>query len=159
MKNTLYIILFIIFFTLTFPANTRLSEYSYQYAPSKEEMYWLVQNIYHESRGESDYGQLMVAVVTINRFDDGRWGSTIKKVVTAPAQFSWYEDNISNIPDNKKAWDRAKSIALIAIEMYNKGIGERDVMFYRNDTVSPYWLVDMELVMVIGKHLFYKEKK
>ncbi len=126
----------------------------------KGEVYWLTQNIYHEARGEDSFGQLMVGIVTLERLNNGRWGHTIKEVVTAPAQFSWYSDGKSDVPDDLEAWKGAKSIAMMSIMLYNT-LDRHGVMHYHNNKVLPYWAKSnqYEQVAIIGNHIFYKEVK
>lgn len=150
-ENIFYMIVFILSFNLTFPLNAHGQEFN------DSEMYWLTQNIYHESRGENSCGQLMVAMVTLERLKSGRWGNTIKEVVTAPGQFSWHSDDKSNVPDDWDAWNNVKDIAFLSIMIYNN-IKRHGVMYYHNDTVYPYWTKEMTKIIVIGKHTFYKEK-
>ena len=55
----------------------------------RDEIYCAAQNIYFESRGEPDIGQVAVALVVLNRVNDRRWPSTICDVVWQDKQFSW----------------------------------------------------------------------
>ena len=125
--------------------------------PSDSDVYWLTQNVYHESRDQSFLGQMMVAIVTLERLKDGRWGNSIKKVVTARKQFSWYSDGLSDIPKNKKAWKESKRVAKLSFLLYNEK-EKHGIMFYHNHTVQPYWSKDMIEIAIIGNHTFYTEK-
>lgn len=126
---------------------------------NKGDIYWLTSNIYHEARGESVYGQLMVGMVTLERLKSGRWGNTIKEVITAPAQFSWYADGKSNIPESMKEWNGAKAVAMFTIMIYNNNNTiNHGIMHYHNDTVTPYWADDMSKIIQVGRHIFYIEK-
>ncbi len=52
-----------------------------------ESLLWLSLNVYHESRGEPEIGQLAVAHVTLNRaLEDNK---SVADVILAPNQFSW----------------------------------------------------------------------
>ena len=124
--------------------------------PSKGDIYWMTQNIYHEARSEPLIGQIVVGLVTLERLADGRWGNTIKKVVTSKKQFSWYSDGKSDVPTEKKAWNEVKGVAILSYIVYNiwKGSG---IMYYHNQTCKPYWSNVYDEVMTIGQHTFYKE--
>jgi len=126
--------------------------------PSKADIYWLTQNIYHEARGEDLFGQMMVGMVTLERLHSGKWGKTIKDVVTSPSQFSWYSDGKSDKVTNKESWSSSKTIALFSLMLYSK-IRDHGVMYYHNDKVHPVWTKKMIKVAVIGNHTFYKEDK
>ena len=130
---------------------------SYSQSYNKIDIYWLTQNIYWEARGETPTGQVMVGLVTLERLDSGRWGDTIKSVVTYPDQFSWYWDDIPNIPLNQHAWNQSKAIALFSLMIHDK-LKNHKIMHYHNDEVLPYWAKKMDNIMTIGKHKFYVEK-
>jgi len=125
--------------------------------PSKSDVYWLTQNIYHESRGESIYGQIMIGIVTLERLNSGRWGNDIRSVVTAPSQFSWYSKGKSIVPNNKKSWDGSKVIAKLSLMIYDN-IKNSKIMYYHNNNVHPKWAKKMYKIITIGNHTFYKEK-
>ena len=131
--------------------------YQARSAFNRSELYWLTMNVYHEARGENTFGKLMVALVTLARQDDGRWGDTIKEVVTAPYQFSWYSDGKSDIPNNATAWEESKQIAIFAQKIY-KEIGHTlDITHYHNHSVNPEWAKKMEKILVVGNHTFYND--
>lgn len=48
----------------------------------------LARLLWSECRGEPYEGQLMVAQCVLDRLADGRWGSTLESVITAPNQFA-----------------------------------------------------------------------
>jgi spore germination cell wall hydrolase CwlJ-like protein len=144
----------ILFLVLLCPLSVHANEIK---LPSQSDIYWLTQNIYHEARNQSLLGQLMIGMVTLERLNDGRWGDSIKSVVTARKQFSWYSDGKSDIPQNKKVYKEIKKVALLSIMLYSSS--EIDgVMFYHNDSVNPYWTKSMVKYTTIGNHIFYKEK-
>jgi len=59
---------------------------------SEDELGCLVENVYHEARGEGALGQAAVAYVTLNRVRSPDYPDTICGVVWQPGQFSWTED-------------------------------------------------------------------
>ena len=123
---------------------------------SKNDIYWLSQNIYHEARGETLVGKVLVGMVTIERLNSGRWGKSIKSVVTANKQFSWYSDGKSDKCTDKKAWKEAKILALVSYNVYQE-VDINGIMYYHNKTVQPYWADKMKKVVTIGNHIFYKK--
>jgi hypothetical protein len=48
---------------------------------------YLIRTIAFEASGETEIGKLAVAYAVLNRKKRGRWGDTIKAVVTSPGQF------------------------------------------------------------------------
>ena len=86
---------------------------------SEKQLNCLAQNIYHESRGEPDSGQLAVAFVTLNRTEDDRFPNSICNVVYQRGQFSWTKRN-PKIKETK-AWHDAKLIAERAAFLHAEG--------------------------------------
>ncbi len=58
------------------------------YAYSDDEKELIARVVYAEARGERFEGQVAVAQVVINRFESGRFGKTVKKIVFAKHQFA-----------------------------------------------------------------------
>jgi spore germination cell wall hydrolase CwlJ-like protein len=109
----------------------------------------LIYNVYFESRGEPKKGKLAVALVTLNRADNG---DSICKTVYAPKQFSWTA-KAQKAAINVKEWKASKEAAIEAY-MNRDILGKFTATHYHNDTVSPKW--GLRKVAVIGKHTFYK---
>lgn len=122
----------------------------------KGDVYWLTQNIYHESRNQPLLGQLMVGLVSLERLSSGKWGNTIREVVTHPNQFSWYSKNKPNIPKDINAWKTSKLIAVLSIKAH-KIIEGHKIMYYHNNKVNPYWASIFDIVLKIDDHTFYIE--
>ena len=88
-----------------------------------EMLMWLTMTVWFEARGEPEHCQVKVAQVVLNRMTDG----DIKKVILAPAQFSWVSEKLSNgvlrpehRPDRgSAAWLKAEESARTAL--YSQG--------------------------------------
>ena len=154
MKNIIITIVVFILFLLPFGVNNL---YAADLNFTKGDVYWLTQNIYHEARGENLYGQLMIGIVTLDRLHSGKWGDTIKEVVTAPSQFSWYSDNKSDVPTDKKAWHGSISVAKLSLMLYSN-MKDHKIMYYHNNNVHPSWANKMIKIITIGNHTFYRPK-
>jgi len=152
-KIIISITLFFWFFLLSVPF-----VHAEQSNITKSDIYWLTQNIYHEARSESTIGQIMVGIVTLSRLESKRWGTTIKSVVTAPNQFSWYHKGKILIPQNKKEWNKIKNVALYSILVYSL-FQHHGIMFYHNHNANPDWNNKMHRVFAIGNHIFYIERR
>jgi hypothetical protein len=59
---------------------------------SEDDLFCMVHNVYHESRGESVLGQAAVAYVTLNRVRSPAYPDSVCDVVWQKGQFSWTED-------------------------------------------------------------------
>jgi len=61
---------------------------SHIYTYSEKEKIYIARVVYAESRGEVFEGQVAVARVVLNRYESGKFGSSIKRVVFARHQFA-----------------------------------------------------------------------
>ena len=68
--------------------NGTQEEKVHKIALTKQEQEMLAALIYLEGRGESYECQLAIGSVVLNRLSNGSWGSTLKKVIYSPGQFS-----------------------------------------------------------------------
>ena len=122
----------------------------------------LAENIYHEAAYEPIDGRVAVALVTLNRVYDPRYPnnicSVVKQRIKYTCQFSWYCESGKRVR-NITAYMEAKRIALHVYANYEQ---LKDVthgaLFYHADYVNPRWR-GVEKTVVIGRHIFYKEKK
>jgi len=120
----------------------------------REQLYCGAQNIYHESRGESNLGQIAVAHVVRNRVESPKYPNTICKVVWQPKQFSWTHDGISDEPKDRKAFIKAVWLHLIA--NIKNDITDGALNFYAHKKVTPSWAAEKKVVALIGNHTFLK---
>jgi spore germination cell wall hydrolase CwlJ-like protein len=61
--------------------------WGYQLRQAVDERDYLIRTIAVEASGETEVGKIAVAYTVLNRQKRGRWGDTIKAVVTSPGQF------------------------------------------------------------------------
>ena len=121
----------------------------------------LADNIYHEAGYEPDDGKKAVALVTLNRVQDERFGkdicSVVKQKVNSTCQFTWFCEG-KQTPRSKNAYEEAREVALFVYANYEH---LRDItngaLYYHADYVKPNWR-NLEKTVVIGRHIFYKEK-
>lgn len=118
--------------------------------PDSKQMMCLVDNIYHEARGESYTGKLAVAKVTLNRVNHKNYPKTICQVVYQPKQFSW-TIKYKKKPINTKEW-LACYDAAYKVFVSNK-LNTFTATHYHNTTVNPKW--KLQRIASIGKHHFY----
>ncbi|WP_455204652.1 cell wall hydrolase [Kaarinaea lacus] len=120
----------------------------------------LSMNIYHEARGEPDAGKYAVGKVTMNRVASSKYPNDVCRVVYQQhrnnvAQFSWTNDDITDIPKESKAWlDSVR----VARAVYNDENPTKvaDALFYHADYVKPRWAAKKVKIAKIGRHIFYK---
>lgn len=116
-----------------------------------ESLLWLSLNIYHESRGEPEIGQLAVAHVTLNRaLEDNK---SIADVILAPNQFSWTFQKKSYAPLEVNPLQESLRIALKAMTTSDFTKGST---FYHHVDVAPKWTVGKSYIGRYGSHKFYR---
>ena len=59
---------------------------------SDEEIDILAKTVWGEARGLDEYEQSLVVWCILNRFDNGKFGSSVKEIVTKPHQFQGYKE-------------------------------------------------------------------
>ena len=133
----------------------------------RSQVYPLALNVYHEGRGESDLGRLMVAYVTVKRAEENRseWGGgTVKGVVFKGCQFSWTCDSKTK-PPTGRAWERAVEAAtLVALGLFRPPPELEGARYYMNPDAAgkrgKCWLAtNLRQVGIVGNHYFYAEGK
>lgn len=116
----------------------------------------LAVSIYHEARDQPLLGQQAVAAVILRRVQLSRWGDTICAVVQ-PSQFSYLSKDYSFPPIvEREAWRQALTVAIQAlVDGPTPLVADAD--HYHATYVSPSWGQQMEEVMRIGGHVFYRD--
>jgi spore germination cell wall hydrolase CwlJ-like protein len=128
------------------PAKTPLTELAKKlsapaYVYTEQEKAYIARVVYAEARGEPFEGKVAVAAVVLNRFESGKFGRTVKKVVFARNQFA-----VSR---------RYNDECMAAV---NAAIDQRDAfpdnMYYFRVSKSKRWR-NFKYHTRIGHHSFY----
>ena len=109
----------------------------------------LAKVIYHEARGETQQGQLAVALVTINRTKSGLFPDTICKVVYQKGQYQWTWHN-PPIYD-KNSWEKALTLAKFVILEYNQVVDPTYGALYFGKSYNKNQTIK------IGSHYFVRQ--
>lgn len=129
----------------------------------------LARNVYYEARGESYEGQLAVAVVTLNRVENGLFPNDICGVVNERklargeivCQFSWRCEGHTNPKKRVSQKHESYKAAFEAILEYDhltKTLLTEDTLFFHAKHVKPRWRRFKEKFAMIDNHIFYKNK-
>ena len=110
--------------------------------------------LYHEARGESRLGQLMVAKVIVNRVASRRWPSSMCNVITQDRQFSFYRKGNAPKPRDEAAWEKSQQLAMEIIKD-TKILPQSTADHYHTTAVRPVWRRGLHRVVLIGQHVFY----
>jgi hypothetical protein len=122
---------------------------------------YMARTMVREAGDQGEEGLSAVGHVIKNRLNTGRWGKDISSVVTAPDQFTpWNEDLRGtkadprlvdpNSPIYQKAYGLAKGVLSGDIKDPTGGA----LNFYNPDLASPKWGPGMANTVKIGQHVF-----
>lgn len=136
-----------------------------EFSITQKEIKCLEKNLWHESRGENLYGLMAVAKTTLNRARMEGWPPDVCKVVYQPKQFSWTSKSEKNQQIKLKNNIDKQSYSLVQLATQLSITAEMlqiDFMngatYYHTTSVNPTWGRKMEVVGVIGDHIFKKDK-
>lgn len=119
----------------------------------------LAKNIWHESRGEPAYGQLAVALVTLNRMESQWWPKTVCEVVYQSGQFSWtMTPALRNAKPNGDQWEQI--VLLAATVLHRKDLFDditHGATYFHANYVRPGWS-NVEKTTRLGAHVFYRPR-
>lgn len=129
---------------------------------SAAEQKCLATAIYFEARGEELKGQAAVAQVILNRVRNPAYPASVCDVVyqndnwVNKCQFSFACDGIPDIITNRRAYRRAKDVAMAVTggKIFLPKVASST--HYNAEYVSPSWTRSMERMTQIGSHIFYR---
>lgn len=119
----------------------------------------LAQNIFYEARAESAEGKILVAQITLNRTESGKFPKDICRTIYQKAQFSWTMDKpkaLNHLKDKRgynESMEVAKRVLLEGYRLHSLD----DALYYHASYVNPTWNKRMIKVAQIGNHIAYKE--
>ena len=131
---------------------------------TQTEMDCLSKNIFYEAGVESELGKFAVAQVTLNRVNDGGFGSNFCKVIYAKNRikgkttcaFSWTCKRYSK-PPSGPLWEESRRVAEQFVQESIRLSPVADALYYHSTDVDPYWADDNKRIYSIGKHIFYTD--
>mgnify|MGYP003340594729 CR=1 FL=1 len=138
---------------------------------AKKQVECLAQNIYYEAGWEPEEGQVAVAMVTMNRVEDGRFANTICGVVKQKegtvCQFSWFCEKRAKAMidkglltvENNSVYNKITDMAL-NFYLYTETFKDptKGALFFHADYVKPTWS-NIRHTAQIGRHIFYNKVK
>ena len=136
-----------------------------EFSITQKEVKCLEKNLWHEARGEPLAGMMAVAKTTLNRARMDGWPPNVCAVIMEPKQFSW-----TSLPKHKRQIKLKNNIdkqsyTLVQLATQLSITAEMlqiDFMngatHYHTTSVNPVWGRKMEVVGVIGDHIFKKDK-
>ena len=134
---------------------------------TRSEKQCLVENLYHEARGESIKGQSAVVYVVLNRAlsETRKYGETSNMcdIIKAPKAFSWTIGSVKAVTD-REAWDEASAVVDKVLRTYSlKNSPVADATHYVNKKIATakakWWKSKkMTVLAAVGSHTFFKQK-
>jgi len=116
----------------------------------------MLNNIYHEARGEGVEGMQAVALVTLNRAK--QQDKTVCEVVYQRKQFSWTNTAKGRNKPITGNIDTVHAVASQAIAGVLIDITS-GATHYHTTKVKPVWRRALDEVVVINNHIFYRKNK
>lgn len=142
-----YLLAIVLMFATVVPVNATQAGYS------NKELDCMARNLYHEARGESERGMIMVAEVTINRTEHNGFPSTICGVVYAPNAFQWTKKS-TKIKD-KKQFEKAKRVAAKVLSG-EAALTGTDALYFKAKGYKSAFHSRRKHLGTVGNHEFYK---
>lgn len=130
-----------------------------------KELLCLKSVLWHEARGEPEEGIRAVMSVIYNRKKAKGYPNTFCGVILQDKQFSAFNSDKSPATKplkpirelDKEAYRKVSSVAQEALLGTFKPILEPSVLHYAHVRIKNCWTSKMKVVIVHGRHVFYKE--
>jgi spore germination cell wall hydrolase CwlJ-like protein len=122
---------------------------------SEDDLFCMVQNVYHESRGENAIGQAAVSHVTLNRVRSPAYPDSVCDVVWQKSQFSWTEDGHSDRMTDLDAIGKAVDIAVAASRGKIKDPTGGALHYFAHRKVRLDW-AKSGFRFILGEHTFVR---
>jgi len=114
----------------------------------------VAQCIYFEARGEGPEGWKVVMATIYTRVMSTDYPDTVHDVIWQPSQFSWTQDDKSDVPKNKEVFRR---ILTWVQQQSPKELAKMGVTHYHSASIRPYWANHLAFLGKVGNHLLYRD--
>lgn len=115
---------------------------------SEQDLQFLANAVYGESRGEPYEGQVAVAAVILNRLESPEFPDSISEIIFQPLAFTAVADGQIWLEPN----DRAKQAVLDAINGWDPS--ENALYYFNPVTATSKWIWTRPQIKQIGEHIF-----
>ena len=123
---------------------------------TEDDVILLAKLIHHEAGNQGFNGWIGVGEVVVNRVRSASFPNTIREVVFAPWQFSYFEQNEPNITPSAEEIDAARQCILGTITVFDNN---HEVMYFRNPVLLGAGRYDdwgkLKYYIAINGHTFY----
>lgn len=131
----------------------------------QKEKQCIVDALYHEARGEGEFGMKAVANVIHNRYEHPAFPDTYCGIINQRKQFSYtLEDKpqgnmLKALHRDRQAYQAAEQIADEMLEGNFQKFLPANTLHYATVKVKNYWTKTKKVVAHIGNHKFYSDKE
>lgn len=115
---------------------------------SEQDLQFLANAVYGESRGEPYEGQVAVAAVILNRLESPEFPDSISEIIFQPLAFTAVADGQIWLEPN----ERAKQAVLDAINGWDPS--ENALYYFNPVTATSKWIWTRPQIKQIGEHIF-----
>ena len=128
----------------------------------------IVTALYHEARGEGEFGMKAVANVIDNRYRHPNYPDSYCGVINQRKQFSYtLEDKpqgkelkqMQKVKQSQESFEIAERIADDMLDNKLQKFLPENTLHYAKTSVKNYWTKTKKVVARIGNHSFYVEKE
>lgn len=143
----------------------RLKRQSIEQEFKEREKQCIVDALYHEARGEGEFGMKAVANVIHNRYEHPAFPDTYCGIINQRKQFSYtLEDKpqggmLKALHRDRQAYKTAEQIADEMLEGNFQKFLPANTLHYATVKVKNYWTKTKKVVAQIGNHKFYSDKE
>lgn len=143
----MFFIVFLLLLMIPVPCFTPETGFYFNY----KQIECLVKNVYHEARGESKHGRLLVTATVINR-------AAIKKksyceVVYEYKQYSWTLDK--RLLDKKIPPAVYRNLETEILQAIDTNSLNKTVTHYHRKDIKPHWSKSLKFFVKVENHIFY----
>lgn len=130
----------------------------------QKEKQCIVDALYHEARGEGEFGMKAVANVIHNRYEHPAFPDTYCGIINQRKQFSYTLENkpqggmLKALHRDRQAYKTAEQIADEMLEGNFQKFLPSTVLWYHASHVKPYWSKTKKRIAKIKSHIFYENK-
>jgi spore germination cell wall hydrolase CwlJ-like protein len=119
----------------------------------------LAENVYYEASNQNAEGKVLVAQVTINRTESGKFPSDICETIHQDSQFSWVKNKPKALKvRNQVAYNDAMDVSKKVLMEGFRLPSIKNSLYYHTKSVSPSWDKNMRIDAIIGDHIAYSPR-
>jgi len=117
----------------------------------------LTRIVFNESRNEPITGKQMVAQVTVNRVNSGKFPDSVCKNMKAKGAYSFYDPKSKHVDKVRKYPVEYKHIAEKALSGEYKHLISSKTLYFKNCRVQSSFFDKLVMVRRVGQHCFFTE--